>query len=150
MVLHAATHDKVRRVIAFEPQTECALAISKSAQLNNLKNVNVIPYAASDKQGIINFASSNRNPTAAAVSLSDEENEFPQLPCVTVDGTVTQYLWLHTIMLIDVEGHEPSVLRDSINLRLRDLGSKGLFFRHNVRMHLPQETSKRSIQKQRL
>lgn len=116
MVIPMAIHKKVRRVTAFEPQPQCALAIEKSAQLNGLSNVSVMRCAASEKNGIITFESSSRNPTAASVSLSDEAIESIKVPCVTVDETITPMQGLHTILLIDVEGHEPSVMRGAANL----------------------------------
>ncbi len=115
MVIHAAAHRKVRHVIAFEPQVECAWAIKKSAQLNGHPHVSVVPYAATEKQGFIDFKYSVRNPTAAAV-VSNGVFGSIKVPCVTLDETIRPMRDLHTIMLIDVEGHEPFVMRGALKL----------------------------------
>lgn len=116
MVIPMATHKNVRHVTAFEPQVQCALAIEKSARLNGLKNISVVPCAASEKSGVLGLASSLRGPTAAAVTLSLESIESLEVPCVTVDETISNVADLHTIMLIDVEGYEPFVMRGAVKL----------------------------------
>ena len=119
MVIHMAAHQKVRHVTAFEPQAECAVAIEKSAKLNSLSNILVVPCAASKKTGFISFSSSYRNPTAAAISSHSHGYESIvslDVPCVTVDETIKAIQGLKVIMLIDVEGHEPSVLLGAANM----------------------------------
>lgn len=116
MVIPMAKNKKVFRVIAFEPQVQCALAIEKSAKLNDLKNVFVVPCAASEKNGFIGFKSSLQKPTAASISFSNEAINPFDVPCVTVDETILPDKNLSTIMLIDAEGHEPSVMRGAVKL----------------------------------
>ena len=116
MAIPMAAHKKVRQVTAFEPQPQCALSIKKSAQLNNLTNILVVPCAVSEKSGMINFAATLNNPTAASVSSFNESPESHNVPCVTIDETIAPKNYNQTIILIDVEGHEPSVLRGAIKL----------------------------------
>ena len=113
MVIPMATQKRVHKVTAFEPQIQCALAIEKSAQINNLTNISVLPCVASEKSGVIGFASSLRKPTAASFS---QLSESPKVPCVTVDETIVPNENLLTIILIDVEGQEPVVMRGAARL----------------------------------
>lgn len=115
MVIPMAKHNKVLQVTAFEPQFECAHAIEKSAQLNGIKNLSVVPCAASDKRGTVRFSSSINNPTAASIS-SDYSGVAPGVSCVTVDDIISTDNAHQVIMLIDVEGHEPEVLRGADRL----------------------------------
>jgi len=132
MALPVAAHKKALHVIAFEPQAECALAISKSAQINNFSHVEVIQAAASDTSGFVHFASSHRNPTAA--SLASDRDDVPQVPCVTVDETVTMQQGL-PIVLIDVEGHEPSVMRGATNFIRQRLPLIIFEYNHTSKQH---------------
>ena len=113
MVIPMATNKKVRRVTAFEPHIQCALALEKSAQINNFTNVSIVPCVVSEKSGVIGFTSSLHNPTAASVS---SKSESPRVPCVTVDEIIVPDKNLSTIILIDVEGQEPSVMRGAAQL----------------------------------
>lgn len=115
MVIPMAKHKKVHHVTAFEPQFECAIAIEKSAQLNGIKNLSVVPCAASDKSGKVNFSSSINNPTAASIS-SDFSDDSPAVSCVTLNDTISINNTEQLIILIDVEGHEPAVLRGAEKL----------------------------------
>lgn len=114
MVIPMAKHNNVHQVIAFEPQIQCAEAIRKSAILNDLTNITVMSCAASEKCGNVNFSASINNPTAAAVSI--EAAELTSVPCTTIDEAVYSMGNDKIIMLIDVEGHEPSVMRGAIKL----------------------------------
>lgn len=115
MVIPMAKHNKVLQVTAFEPQFECAHAIEKSAQLNGIKNLSVVPCAASDKRGKVRFSSSINNPTAASIT-SDFSDVSPDVSCVAVDDVISADNAHQVIMLIDVEGHEPAVLRGAERL----------------------------------
>jgi len=116
MVIPLATHKKVRHVTAFEPQFECASAIERSAQLNGIKNLSVVSCAASDKSGTVHFSSSINNPTAASISSADSGKYF-DVPRVAIDEIIpppSENTLL--VVLIDVEGHEPEVLRGAQRL----------------------------------
>lgn len=116
MVIPAAKHNKVRHVTAFEPQNECAKTIIKSAQLNCLTNIKVVTSAASDKDGFINFYASLQNPTAASVTTKAESAESSVVPCVQIDNIIKCRHNFNIIMVIDVEGNEPAVMRGAIKL----------------------------------
>lgn len=118
MVIPLAKNKNVRKVIAFEPQAQCALAIEKSAILNNLKNIMVVQCAASEQKGFLRFHSTLQKPTAASVPFSNEDvNQYDNdIASVTVDEIIVSDENLAIIMLIDTEGHEPFVLRGAEQL----------------------------------
>lgn len=147
MVIPTAKHNKVRQVTAFEPQIECAKVIEKSAYLNGLTNITVVTSAASDKDGIINLSASLHNPTSAYVTAKTEAVESSAVTCVQIDNIIKFNDAFKIIMIIDVEGHEHSVMRGAMQLIKSTLPliifeynstSKQFFSLNDIRQILPE------------
>lgn len=115
MVIPLSKNARVRNVTAFEPQPQCAKAIEKSVAINGLSNVTVVNSAVSAKSGFVEFSSSSRNPTAASVSNKGAaQDSVYRVECVALDDMFAAKNLSETIFLIDVEGHEPDILKGGI------------------------------------
>jgi FkbM family methyltransferase len=111
-VIDVARHDKVTQVVAFEPLAECAEAVRRSAELNGLRKIEVIPRLVNEdgRTSVLSF--DVRRPTASAASGGGGkvEDVSREIPATTLDRALGD---LHgsVVLLIDVEGGEAGVLR---------------------------------------
>jgi len=117
-VIDVARHDKVTRVVAFEPLAECAEAVRRSAELNGLRKVEVIPKLVNE-DGRTSFLSYDvRRPTASAAGAADGEDVSREIPAIALDQALDD-LDGDVVLLIDVEGGEAGVLRGAHGLLRR-------------------------------
>jgi FkbM family methyltransferase len=97
------------RVFAVEMNPRNLLALFKSIYVNGLKNVFVVPFAASDSAEIVQYSALGSNGGLATFDASRiDKCEFAQ--AVPLDSVLETVDRAHLIK-IDVEGHEPHVLR---------------------------------------
>jgi len=95
------------KVFAFEPSPENRTRLRKNIELNSIKNVYVVPFAASDRSG-----TSHLSGTDSTASIGDGESAIETI-------TLDEFCRNHPppeFMLIDVEGHAPEVLRGAAAL----------------------------------
>lgn len=102
------------KVIAVEPLAKNRVLLARSAQANDLENVEVIPAAASDRAGTVALCShpSTSNaatPAAAGEHLSAEGGETLEVPTVVLDEVLS--LPRLDLVKIDVAGMEPRALQ---------------------------------------
>ena len=107
-VIDVASHDNVTRLVAFEPLEECAEAVRRSAALNGRRNVEVISKLVNEDGRPETLSFDVRRPTAStARNIAGVSREVAattlDLALGNFDGKV--------VLLIDVEGAEPEVLR---------------------------------------
>lgn len=109
MVIDFSGHDNVSRVIAFEPNPECAATIEKSIALNGRKNVTLVRKAASNEIGTATF---HLNPDAAVTSslMNRHSGDSLTVATTTIDHECSD-LNSPSIMIIDVEGAELLVMK---------------------------------------
>ncbi|MBI2428146.1 MAG: FkbM family methyltransferase [Ignavibacteriales bacterium] len=109
MVIDFSGRDNVARVIAFEPNPECAATIEKSIALNGRNNVMLVRKAASDEIGTATF---HLNPDAAVTSslMNSHAGESLTVATTTVDHECSD-IDSPSIMIIDVEGAELLVMK---------------------------------------
>jgi FkbM family methyltransferase len=108
--------DKIDHAILFEPNSLAASRARENLAQNGL-DFEVYEFALSDKTGEVLFESQGGPDTvgrivAAATSNSQARNAI--VPCITFDDFLRQYGYPHfpvSVIKIDVEGHENSVLR---------------------------------------
>jgi FkbM family methyltransferase len=111
------------QVHAFEPQTELAALIERSAQMNDFHNVTVNASAVSDRIGQQRFTI-RRDLSCSSLSQADSYGDHRILSrrCVPVDTLdhycLTRGIQPHVVK-VDVEGAELSVLKGAARLLAR-------------------------------
>lgn len=112
MVFDFAHHKQIGQIIAVEPNPEAVYALKKTKEINNFEFVNIFETIASDKKETIEFPIDMQSPTGSSMLVEDSSKDFITLQATTVDEITKQHFNInhHCIILIDVEGYEPSVL----------------------------------------
>lgn len=108
--LHAASlTGSSGRISAFEPQADLAAMLRESARLNDFSHVEVFPVVLSDSSGSVklNIRRNDRGMTR----LDGDGNTV--VPSRKLDEIIPNPVPTRLIK-IDVEGHEPAVLRGAI------------------------------------
>jgi FkbM family methyltransferase len=112
MVIDVSRHDNVTKVIAFEPLSDCVEAIKKSLELNHVKNYLVIDKLVGEAIGQTHFDAS-RSVGGSSILSQESSESTNEVATTTLDqelGSVVD----DTIILIDVEGYEPQVLKGAL------------------------------------
>jgi FkbM family methyltransferase len=108
-VLSITNYFNVNNIFAFEPRTSCAKVLLKNIELNREDRITVYEFAASDKEGIINFNLNKGGSSAGFYSQSSSTINRLEVRTVLLDKVLPKLL-KNTILLVDVEGAEPLVL----------------------------------------
>jgi FkbM family methyltransferase len=117
MVVDISRHNNVVQVIAFEPVADCVDAIKKSMDLNHVKNYSVITKLVGESRGQASFSVS-RSVGGSSVLSQESTESASQIAITTLDyelGSIQE----STIILIDVEGYEPQVLKGALQFIAR-------------------------------
>jgi FkbM family methyltransferase len=110
MVLDVATYEKVKFIYAFEPHRECAKACNISVMLNGYDHKVVVKQKVLSKDtSPVKFAFDGISPNASGITVSNGEYGIVTYPS-TLDQEFPDALG-PSILLIDVEGAEPLVLK---------------------------------------
>jgi FkbM family methyltransferase len=108
MTTDFAKYSAITRVVGFEPIPACAKACRLSAGLNGYSKVSIVEKALSSEKGWFRFSINATSPGAS--SLSERSGQHSVLvETSTLDTELTAHRG-PAIILVDVEGHEPSVL----------------------------------------
>lgn len=99
----------VKKIYAFEPRNKCAEIIRTNALLNEDERIIVIEKALSDKDEEIMFFY-NKGGTSSGFFNTSNSVEKKKVNAVTLDSAINTQIKL-PVMLIDVEGAEPMVLK---------------------------------------
>lgn len=112
-VISACKQPGVRQIFAFEPRPECAYVLKKNAELNNENKIMVYQFALSDIKENIDF---HLNPggTSSGLYSNSMSEKIINIQTTTLDSILPRTL-NNAIILVDVEGAEPKVLRGGIN-----------------------------------
>ena len=126
-------------IVAFEPVPYLHDIIKHHAEVNNVKNVSVFPYAVSDKTGTVEF--SNMDKTGGNTYISDSSifktsRDSLEVKCVSLDDFIDEHknFKIPTILKIDAEGAEFDVL-EGAKKTLKE--HKPLLFLSTHDIHLP-------------
>jgi FkbM family methyltransferase len=120
-VVDMASHHKVAKVIAFEPQEVAAEAIRKSCRLNGFDKVSISPKMITSNGNVGFFFTNDRSPTAShgIDPLGVNSRELAQQNIRQVSATTLDHELIgldgSTIILIDIEGGEQSAIKGGIN-----------------------------------
>jgi FkbM family methyltransferase len=98
-------------VIGFEPSSECLEAIKKTMEINHRNNYKLFQNLVGDSVGWIPF-SVGKNVQGSSVYASEKsKNKIQQITLDNVDELRTITSETPIVLMIDVEGYEPKVLR---------------------------------------
>jgi len=102
-------------VYSFEPQPWACDTIKSSIKANNIKNVKVYNIALSNKSGSIQFCSDNTGGSTICTEKNKSINSWNSNYNVKMRPLDSYNFKNISIMKIDVEGHEISVLEGALN-----------------------------------
>jgi FkbM family methyltransferase len=110
---HAALVGSTGRVYAFEPNAAVFRLLVHNVQRNRLAHVRCCHSALSDHSGTVRFSASARASSLGHIAAGDEEGVTVQ--SVTLDDLVErESLERIDLLKMDVEGHEPHVIRGGL------------------------------------
>ena len=114
---HAPMVGPSGRVYAFEPNAEVLELLERNVRVNGLSQVRAFKKALSERSGVIRFSSDQRTTSCGHVSTEGEGGELVE--CTTLDELVEQeQLPRIDLLKMDVEGHEPHVVRGGMRRAL--------------------------------
>ncbi len=113
MVVSMIPYKKVRKIYAFEPIKECSESIKKTLQLNDFHDAKVIDAVVSDSNSPLYFDNKKGNQKGSGVIDYRTDLEAEVYYPTTLDSELPKDV-LNPIMLVDVEGFEPNVLRGGL------------------------------------
>ena len=106
------------KVMCFEPNPQNQQLIYSSMLENHVENVRVFPYAASDAAGILKFATVGSNGGVVTSEAKNQRHHF-LVPSVVLDEVLKEEESIDLVK-IDVEAHEPAVLKGMAGLLKRN------------------------------
>jgi FkbM family methyltransferase len=98
------------RVIGFEPAAGCVVAIRKSIAKNGRQNVSVYQNLVGDREALVPFAEGKDTQGASVLTSAESSSKVQQLTLDQVEPLRSMPA-TRTVLMIDVEGYEPQVLR---------------------------------------
>lgn len=123
------------KILAIEPDERAFKVMQKNIELNNLKNIEIVRKAASDKIGKLEFFINEENSARNSVykeeiagqSNYNDKNEKKDfnthkvsIPCTTLDE-ISKKSGKISLIKIDVQGAETAVLMGGLKVIKRDL-----------------------------
>lgn len=108
------------RVLAFEASPQILPNLKRNIALNRCANVDIHPFAVSDKSGTVTFniAAESRSALSSMRSLGDN-GEAVEVPSIAIDSLLPQLPRIKLIK-IDIEGAEQLALQGMTGLLKRD------------------------------
>ena len=108
------------RVIAIEPSPQNFQYLKKNLEIQNIKNVDAYNFAASDKNGEVNFLvykESNGSFTIPDGEETDIPGEIIKVPAKTIDTFLEEISLKHIdFVRMDVEGYESHIIHGMRNI----------------------------------
>lgn len=101
------------QVVAFEPNNKLHSLLAKNLEINNISNCLIERKALSSHSGIGEMFSENSRPGAGRIKLEIDSSEAAnKFEITTGDEYILQHpLLIPGLIKIDVEGHEPEVIK---------------------------------------
>ncbi|OQY76002.1 MAG: hypothetical protein B6D44_00365 [Ignavibacteriales bacterium UTCHB2] len=138
-----AGNKKILNSIFFEPQAEQFNALLKTKEINEFDNAEIINKAVSNVNGVVKFASKEKNTTDAGI-INNITSEGFKIPSATLD-TVLRDVKQNTILLIDAEGEELNIIKGG-KIFITNAKPVIVFeYNHITKNHFPLEEVKQEL-----
>ena len=117
-----ARRDNVR-VFGFEPSMNCVAAITKTMAHNHRTNFNVFQNLVGEAEAIVPFSEGRDVDSASIYTSTQSSAKVQQIKLDNIKELIALPDAMPTVLMIDVEGYEPNVLRGGVELikRLKPL-----------------------------
>ena len=112
MVTGISIYPHINRIIAFEPRKECVEVLQKLSSLNN-RLIEIHANIVSDSENEIPFFYNQGGNNFSGI-YKEKAALYVNIKSVKLDSVLPEYME-NTILLIDVEGAEPLVLKGGMN-----------------------------------
>ena len=109
-VLGISNYPNVQKIFAFEPRPDCAEVLQRNLDLNKEDRGTLFRNAASDKNGSITMHLNPGGTSSGIYAHNGSSKRTIEISAIILDDALPEYLE-NPIMLIDVEGAEPLVLK---------------------------------------
>jgi FkbM family methyltransferase len=107
-------YENIKKIYAFEPRPDCAEVLRRNKELNSEKQIEIFEYALDDKgEGHIELFL-NAGGSASGIFSQSAERRSVRVKTSTLDNSLPSNMNC-PILLIDVEGAEPLVIKGGIN-----------------------------------
>lgn len=98
-------------VIGFEPSNDCVESIKKTMNKNGRLNFTVYANLVGDRDELVSFSEGNNVQGASIYTSTNSSNKIKQIKLDNVKELMALPDAMPTVLMIDVEGYEPNVLR---------------------------------------
>jgi FkbM family methyltransferase len=117
-----ARHDDVH-VFGFEPSMNCVTAITKTMAYNQRNNFNIFQNLVGEDEAMVAFSEGKADGSASIYTSTNSSEKVQQIKLDSVKELSALPEGMPTVIMIDVEGYEPNVLRGGAALikRLKPL-----------------------------
>jgi FkbM family methyltransferase len=112
MIVSACGSKSVRYAYGYEPQLDCVKACNESLRLNSIENAVIYPRLLSDCRGGLDFFINLKSPGSSGIY--DDTGYKEKMISSTLDSENIPDS-LPSIILIDVEGAEPLVIKGGMH-----------------------------------
>lgn len=103
--------DRAKRVIAVEPSAQHRACIEAMIKQNNIKNIEIYPYALSSENGTAKFYHNDNTTMFSLKSEVNKKDDFEEVQTVTMDKLLSDLnIDRVDLMKLDVEGSESEII----------------------------------------
>jgi FkbM family methyltransferase len=122
IMVDIARHDDVH-VFGFEPSMNCVTAITKTMAYNQRNNFNIFQNLVGEDEAMVAFSEGKADGSASIYTSTNSSEKVQQIKLDSVKELSALPEGMPTVIMIDVEGYEPNVLRGGAELikRLKPL-----------------------------
>ena len=113
-------------VIGFEPSNACVESIIKTMAKNGRINFTAYPNLVGDCDELVSFSEGNNVQGASIYTSQNSSNKIQQIKLDNVKELIAIQDATPTVLMIDVEGYEPNVLRGGGGV-IKRINTLGLF-----------------------
>lgn len=113
IVFGISIYPAIQEIFAFEPRKECAVALERSKELNKEDRLTIINKAVGLEQGTVTFYSNSSGSGSGFYQDDRLISEKKIIEQTTLDKELPREM-KNPILLIDVEGYEPMVIKGGL------------------------------------
>lgn len=107
-------HKNIQQIYAFEPRPDCAEVLRKNLHINNETRINVFEFALDDSGDSVLTLYNNPGGSSSGIYSQTGDMKQTKVMTLTLDKALP-YEMQNPVLLIDVEGAEPLVMKGGSN-----------------------------------